>query len=359
MDGLSLQHFNAMTQRHNDTNLLADFCSAHALLVVTASMVLLAIIMLLVPGKQLTATFGSLGILAMFLQWLGIISLATLCALTPLLRRLSLAVNAVVTFVVIQLMTLLVSEAAFQLTHYYAFLADLMPAGHIDFLMRNTAISLIISGVVLRYMYLQRQLQIRTAAENQAHIQALQAKIRPHFLFNSMNTIAALTHINADEAEQAVISLSEIYRATLQSDRTLTTLENEIELTRHYLAVEQLRFGNRLQINWQIDEATLQNSIPCLTIQPLVENAVYHGIEPRTDGGTIEIHTHKTHCVEIIIRNPLADQSNITPQHGNQVALKNIRERLNIAYGNKTSLVSSQSDSHYQVILRLPRETTS
>lgn len=347
-----------MTHDSQHTNLLADFCSARAVLLVAVSMVLLAIVMLLVPGQRLAATFDSLGVLAMFLQWLGMMCLVVLCLLSPLLKRLSLTVNAVATFLIIQFMTLLVSEVAFQLTHYYPFLQGLAPAEHRDFLLRNLAISIIISGVVLRYMYLQRQLYIRTRAESQARIQALQARIRPHFLFNSMNTIAALAHIDADAAEQAVMNLSEIYRATLKSDDALTTLAHEIDLTRHYLAVEQLRLGDRLQLDWQIDEMVLQSRIPGLTLQPLVENAVYHGIEPRDGGGVIEIYVQAKQGVEITIRNPLPNRDDITQQRGNQMALKNIRERLDIAYGKKADLMSSQDDSHYQVVLCLPKETT-
>ncbi len=347
---------SSMTQENDKTSLLADFCSARAVLLVAVSMVLLAIVMLLVPGQRLTTSWESLGMLAMFLQWLGLMSLALLCLLSPWLKRLSLTLNTGVTFVIIQLTTLFVSEVSYRLTQWQSMLHHLQPDQHDLFLLRNVAISIIISGVVLRYMYLQRQLQVRTLAESQARIQALQARIRPHFLFNSMNTIAALTHIDADAAEQAVMNLSEIYRATLQSDDALTTLDNEIDLTRHYLAVEQLRLGERLKIDWQIDDDVLQSGIPSLTIQPLVENAVYHGIEPRDAGGTIEVHVRARKCIEITIRNPLPSRDDITQQRGNQMALNNIRERLAIAYGKQSSLRSTQDETHYEVVLCLPKE---
>jgi len=213
---------------------------------------------------------------------------------------------------------------------------------------------MIISGVALRYMYLQRQLQVRIAAENQAQIQALQARIRPHFLFNSMNTIAALTHVDAYAAEKAVLDLSEIYRATLKADDSMTTLADEVALTKHYLEVEALRLHERLTVDWSIDEEALQFKLPSLMIQPLVENAVYHGIEPRADGGVVRISIERDDKLRITITNPLPSKNDDTQQRGNQVAIKNISDRLKITYGGQAALKSTQDDSEYRVVIVLP-----
>jgi len=337
-----------------DNALLIDYCSARTVMLVSVIMVLLAIVMLLVPGQSIHASWGSLGVLVILLQWLGLSSLAVLCVLSTKLKGLSLISSTIVAFIMIQLMTLLVSEIAYQLTHYYVALWSMTPKRHDLFLLRNLAISVIISGVTLRYMYMQRLLQRQLEAKNEARIQALQARIHPHFLFNSMNTIAALLHIDADAAEKAVISLSAMYRAALESGAELVPLSTEIELTRHYLSVEGLRLNDRLKVDWQIDPQALQAKIPSLMIQPLVENAVYHGIEPCIDGGEIRISVKQNDTVKIVISNPLPSDEDGPRQSGNQIALKNIRDRLAIAFGRRASLRSFHNGDSYRVELELP-----
>lgn len=335
-------------------NLLVDFCSLQTVLLVVIIMMLLAMVMVLAPGHALDGGWEALGMMAMFLQWLGLLSLAILCLAKPLMKYMSMVVAALFTFILIQFVTLIVSEAAYQLTAYQPILAHLKPDQHGLFLLRNLAISIIISGVALRYMYLQRQLQVRTQAEDQAKIQALQARIRPHFLFNSMNTIAALTQIDAAAAEKAILDLSEIYRATLQSDDAITTIGEEIKLVKHYLEVEALRLHDRLKINWDVDDEVLNMPIPRLTLQPLMENAIYHGIEPIPDGGEVSISANKNDQVEIEISNPIPLERGDLLKQGNQVAIQNICDRLAIAFGKQASLRSFQEDGHYRVVLKLP-----
>jgi len=169
-----------------------------------------------------------------------------------------------------------------------------------------------------------------------------------------MNTIAALTHVDAYAAEKAILDLSEIYRATLNADDAMTTLAQEIALTRHYLEVEKLRLNERLTVDWRIDEDALQATLPSLVMQPLVENAVYHGIEPRTDGGTVYIEIRHKDKLRITITNPLPSRNDDTVRRGNQMAIKNIRERLEIAFGKQASLKSSQDESEYHVTIEIP-----
>ncbi len=345
-----------MVSEDKKINLSADFCSSRSVLLVIASMVLLAAVMLLAPGRNLTINPELLGMQAMFLQWLGLTCLAILCLLNRWLKNLSLLKSTLIIFVVIQLVTLAVSEFAFQLTLMLPGLQNLRPGQHDLFLLRNIVISMITSSVVLWVMYLLQQLQIHIEAESQARIRALQARIRPHLLFNSMNTIAALTQIDADAAEQAILDLSEIYRVSLKSGDSTTTLKKEIDLTRHYLAVEKLRLGGRLQILWDIDDSVLSTSIPALTIQPLVENAVYHGIEPRSDGGWISISALLDGEVKITITNPLPTRDDDTLRRGNQMAIANISERLGIMYGSRADLQSSQDTESYCVVLTLPHK---
>lgn len=345
-----------MGENIDNNEILSDYCSARTVFLVMLIMVLLAIVMLLVPGQSIHTGWDSLGLLVLLLLWLGLSSLSVLCALSPRLKRLSLTVSTIVAFIIIQLMTLIVSEIAYQLTLYYVSLWPMVPESHSLFLLRNLAISTIVSGIALRYMYLQRQIQRKSAAENVARVQALQARIHPHFLFNSMNTIAALLHVDADAAEKAVISLSAMYRAALESGTELVSLNSEIELTRQYLSVEGLRLHDRLKVDWQIDPRAMHAQMPSLTIQPLVENAVYHGIEPRVSGGEIRISIKldDNDKVRITINNPLPSVDERSPQSGNQIALKNIRERLSIAFGRHASLRSFHEGDCFRVELEFP-----
>lgn len=331
-----------------ENNLIADFCGYRTLVQVMVAMVLLAIVMLLVPGQSLSESLESLGLICLFLFWLGLLSLAVLCLSSRLLRKLPLSLSVVMTFVLIQMVTLAVSEGAYQLAANIELLRHLLPQDHPLFLLRNTAISIIISGVALYNMYLQRQLQLRIAAENHARIMALQARIRPHFLFNSMNTIAALTRLDAAAAEQAVLDLSDIYRAALKTDVTELPLAQELELVRHYLAVEKLRLGERLRVCWDIDETANPAMVPALLLQPLVENAVYHGIEVLPAGGEVSISTSLRHGVlQVSVQNPVADGGSV--HAGNQEALLNIAERLQLTFAGRARMQTASENNIYRV----------
>lgn len=169
-------------------------------------------------------------------------------------------------------------------------------------------------------------------------------------------SIAALTQIDADAAEKAVLDLSEIYRATLAAEDTMTTLKKEVDLTERYLQVERLRMGDRLDVDWQLDENTLNLRMPALVMQPLVENAVYHGLEPREDGGKVRITSSMEDKITIQISNPLPAANDDTQRRGNQMAVNNIRERLKIAYGKQAGLKAEQTETDYSVTLYFPRD---
>src|SRR5207253_1347342 len=204
--------------------------------------------------------------------------------------------------------------------------AALFPQATLGFALRNVWIGLVVTGLALRYFYVahewRRSVELRAAAR----VHALQARIRPHFLFNSMNTIAALTRSNPARAEAAVQDLADLFRATLSDKRDTITLAEELEVARTYQRMEQLRLGGRLNIDWKTDPLPAQALVPSLVIQPLLENAIYHGIEPRAEGGTVTISGEVSGgLVTIVVRNPLDPVSG--EREGNRLALANIRER--------------------------------
>jgi two-component system sensor histidine kinase AlgZ len=184
-------------------------------------------------------------------------------------------------------------------------------------------------------------------------VHALQARIRPHFLFNSMNTIAALTRSNPGRAEQAVQDLADLFRATLSDKRDTITLAEELEVARTYQRMEQLRLGARLQVEWKTASLPDSALVPGLMIQPLLENAIYHGIEPRAEGGTVTITGEVSGgLVTIVVRNPLDPSPGM--REGNRLALANIRERLGLMYGERALMKSGRFDDEYIVTLRFP-----
>jgi two-component system sensor histidine kinase AlgZ len=231
--------------------------------------------------------------------------------------------------------------------------AGLFPPEPRSFAVRNVCIGLVVTALLLRYFYVAHQWRRSVELRAAARVHALQARIRPHFLFNSMNTIAALTRSNPRRAEAAVQDLADLFRATLSDKRDTITLAEELEVARTYQRMEQLRLGGRLRVEWKTDALPANALVPGLMIQPLLENAIYHGIEPRAEGGTVTISGEVAGgLVTIVVRNPLDPLPG--NREGNRLALANIRERLALMYGERALMKSGRFDAEYIVTLRFP-----
>ena len=190
-------------------------------------------------------------------------------------------------------------------------------------------------------------------------MQALQSRIRPHFLFNSLNTIASLTQINADQAEAAVENLADLFRNNLADASTNITLVEELNLSHRYLDIEKLRLGSRLNLRWSVDELPEDAYVPRLILQPLLENAIYHGIEPMTNGGTIGIDGHVyDNEIYISVSNPIPNENDAEQKAGNQIAQDNVRQRLAAVYGEKGKLTAQKGEEDYITTLIFPYEKT-
>ncbi len=190
-------------------------------------------------------------------------------------------------------------------------------------------------------------------ALSEARLQALQARIRPHFLFNSINAVLSLIRAEPRRAETALEDMADLFRVLMADNRDLAPLENEVELCRQYLALEQLRLGARLQIDWHIDNMPKDALMPPLVLQPLLENAVYHGIEPSIRPGVISVNIyHVRDQVHMVLRNPYPKYGN--HHAGNKMALGNIRERLALHFDAEASLQARVGDSEYEVHITIP-----
>ena len=183
---------------------------------------------------------------------------------------------------------------------------------------------------------------------------ALQARIRPHFLFNSITAVLSLIREEPKRAEEALEDMADLFRVLMADNRELTPLSDEIELCRRYLALEQLRLGDRLRVHWHTEKMPADALVPPLVLQPLLENAVYHGIEPVKGTGEISINIYRNRSRLIaVLRNPYLAQGG-SHHSGNKMALANIRERLALHFDVEARLETRVLGDTYQVTIIIP-----
>jgi len=219
--------------------------------------------------------------------------------------------------------------------------------------LRFTGIALTVGLLVLAaYQNHWRAKQMAVLAK-QSELEALQARIRPHFLFNTLNTGAALVHQRPADAEQLLLDLADLFRAALAGPREIP-LQEELALARRYLEIESLRFGERLQVVWRLPETIPVVDTPTLSIQPLVENAIRHGVEHRPTGGTIEIEvTSDPGVVRITVRNPIPAGNNRN-NTGHQVGLNSVRARVEALTHGRGRVETSAMGGVYTASISLP-----
>ncbi len=332
---------------------LPDFCAAGTLLIVVLVAELIAIVLTLAAHGGDDRFLISLSKTSLYVLWLALLGAAVLCRLRGWLERSGKTLAFVFAFFILAGLSLLLAELAWQLMRLFGQTA-IFDDPHGTFILRTFAVGSIVIALGMRYLYVSSEWRRSILLEAQARIGALQALIRPHFLFNTMNTIASLTRSDPREAEGAVEDLSDLLRVTLQSPDDLSSLQQEVEVAKIYERIEKLRLGERLAVRWDLDDLPMQARIPTLTLQPLLENAIYHGIEPLPDGGEIVVSGRRGEtALEVELRNPVApDQPRVS--EGNRMALANIRERFELAFGVKGGVDVAESGGTFSITLRFP-----
>lgn len=307
-----------------------------------------AVVLAFAPGEH-SNLWLRLGLISLFSHWVALLTTLALCGLRRRLNRLPPLFILLSCSAVFLLSTLLVS--------YFAYHG--LVAGHTmfnqslsGFILANLMVALIVAIIAMQFFIMHSERSVQLQAQSKAELTALQARIQPHFLFNSLNTAAELIHVDPVAAEQALLDLSALFRAALHAGE-MVSLTDELKLSRQYLSLEQWRLGKRMQLSWQQPEALAEMRIPALTIQPLLENAVRHGIENCGSSGVLQVDIVQTsQSVSIVIVNPYSSEHQT--RSGNGIALDNIRQRLNLHYGNAAQLTHHIVDGVFRLKLVIP-----
>lgn len=322
---------------------LPNLCATSPLLFLILFAELCVLVWQLAEGSFSWATFG---LRSGAVLWMVVLSAAVLCALRPRLRTLNFRLGWTLCFLAILCTSLLV---LFVSRHWLLGL----PFSLGDALPQTLAIA-IVAAMGLRFVQLQQTMLSHNRAEMHARMDALQARIRPHFLFNSLNTVAALIETKPKDAEVAVENLARLFRANLQVTSSFVPLQEELTLVRGYLALERWRLAERLQVKWQVSVHDERWPVPVLCLQPLVENAVVHGISPSEAGGQIDIAILQTpRLTTMSVSNPVT--GSLPTHEGHGVGLENVRKRLRVLYGEAARLTVDKSHTTYKVTVSLPK----
>lgn len=339
--------------------IIPEFCRGRALGMLMIATQMVACILALASGATWSELPMRLLLLSLFLQWIGVSCAAVLCLTRHWLHASDVRWVFLVCWGLLVLVVFLVSVGAQAFLRY----GHIDAAIHLidaDFVLRNVAIGALVSLLLLRYFWERHQWLEQTRAQSEARYASLQSRIHPHFLFNALNSLAALIRAKPEAAETMVEDLADLLRVSLADHYTLVTLREELGIVEVYLRIEQQRLGKRLTSNIDIPNDMMGLLIPRLTIQPLVENAVFHGIALLATPGTLQIHGWREpgfFCIEVT--NPMPERSK-SNKPGSGVAIANIRQRLHLLYREQASITldayTGPSRSNFRACLRFPLE---
>lgn len=331
----------ASIDQNTQFNFLPDFRNLGVILRVLVMVMLMTLVAAALKAYSLRDWLEAATLISVLVAPVTILSLLVLGAASPTLRRL----DARVAVALVLALEILLCSLVLQVVSWGLF--DFTPTGG----PRNWMFTLLATALVLGYFNLRNR--ALSPAITEARLQALQARIRPHFLFNSINAVLSLMRAEPRRAETALEDLADLFRVLMADNRRLIPLSREVEICRQYLALEALRLGPRLKVDWQVGPGVDDALVPPLILQPLLENAVYHGIEPSTEPGTVSIEIAlKSDKLKIVLRNPYRGENR--QQSGNRMALANIRERLLLHFDAEAVLTTRGEGGIFEVTITLP-----
>ncbi len=326
---------------------------------VTGILLLAALLTSLVIIAARYSTWNS----SVFTDFTALLAVSILIAVTdalvlklfnPILKSLSLVINLIAAYILLMTTTfvicyglyiLIIENWSFKISDDWALISP----------MQVFIIATISYFIVLMILLQKSKTSAIRKSFQTANLQALQSRIRPHFMFNSMNSIAGLIRNNPEMAEHALHDLADLIRVLMADVRNLVPLVAEIETSKQYLKIEKLRLGDRLSVQWHLKHIPENCFVPSLILQPLLENAVYHGIEPSFGGGVIDIDMRADkETVKVLIRNPLPSEGEQSHRKGNKIAMDNIKQRLARHFGDAASLSSTSRDELHITKITFP-----
>lgn len=334
---------------------LPNFCSGPMVINVVVIAQMMALVITLVARRISVNIFQDLLIVSLFVQWIALSEAGTLCALRSWINRLPRASAIAVTYGLLLLVTVVVTEMAVWLLYATGKIQTPRPDWYFYFHVQNFSISIVVNALALRYLLGVHQLQQRTLSEERARMQALKSRIRPHFVFNSLNIIASLTRSSPAKAEHAIEDMADLFRMMLSETENLVPILNEVNIAHKYIALEQLRLDNRLNVEWDIGKFPRKAIIPVLTLQPLLENAIRHGIEPNPEGGTIYVRLwEENDSIYIKVANPVPVRKPRSGTAAEGQDLAELRGRLQLHYGDAATLTRTSKNGEFEVYVILP-----
>jgi two-component system sensor histidine kinase AlgZ len=336
---------------------LPDLCSVQTAFVLVLTSLVLALVLTLADFSPELGFWPDLGLRAFFIVWIALPSAVLLCGLRGRLARLGPAREGLAAFALVQCVALAVvaaSRSGFLVyQNEFPWSREAWVFG-----LRILAASSLVTAAWLRYQYMQSRWRLQSRAELSARLDALQARMQPHFLFNSLNAIAGLVRVDPATAEELVLDMADVLRAVLRKNAPLVPLSEEIDLVRRYLRIEQQRLRERLVVDWDVAEAQGHALIPPLSLQPLVENAIRHGIEKLAEGGRVGISARRRRKgLVLTVTNTLPEAEANRPLPGNREAVANLRARLEACFEDRAQLFVSHADGCYQARIVMPFRT--
>jgi two-component system sensor histidine kinase AlgZ len=297
-----------------------------------------------------------LNLLVAFALALSLASALVLSLLSPWLKRASVATGSTLVVLVLLAVAVVGTDAMIFALHDLGFVAERWPPWRENLILRTLLVTGMISALGLRYLVVQRRAEIEMQHQQEARMQALQSRIRPHFVFNALNIIASLVRTDPNKAEKAIEDMADLFRMMLSEDEQLVPVKNEVDVTKQYLALEALRLDARLNVEWDVGTFPRKAVMPILTLQPLLENAIRHGIEELPAGGTVGVRLwEEANSIRIRVTNPVPAvrrKERITTSHVQ--SLDNIRRRFHSHYGDAATLTGVEHDGEFVATVALP-----
>ncbi len=326
--------------------LLPDLCNSRIALRVFMVVNLAALLAAALLATGPIETWWALGRIILVVEPTLLLSMAVLCPVRRMLAGAPLRVQWVAGAGIPALIAALTSALVGSSLHPAMFASELAFWIVLRAVFAAAAAAAIIEWLGLRTKALQ-------PAQAEGRLQALQARIRPHFLFNSLNTVLGLMRSDVRQAERILENLSDLFRVFMRDSRELIPLDEEVLLCKEYLSIEQLRMAERLQVQWRVEDMPGDALLPSLLLQPLIENAVHHGIETRSTPGEIAITIGTAgNLVRVDISNPVPELPN--ERSGNQMALSNVRERLRLTFDVEGQLDTSVENGQFRATVLFP-----